>query len=197
MASKLEPDKIPAPARAINAFWREAGPTRWFRRDPDFDEIIRARFLDTCEAALAGQYDTWANEAEGALALLILIDQFRRNLFRGKAHAFAGDAKAREITRAAIARGLDQRVEPHMRQFFYTPLMHGEDLADQDHSVALYATMTKQAPEDALLQSALHHARQHRDIIARFGRFPHRNPALGRKMLPEEQAYLDEGGFSA
>jgi uncharacterized protein (DUF924 family) len=171
----------------ITSFWREAGPKRWFEKDEAFDAEIRTRFEAAHQAAGRGEYDDWIETAEGALALLLMLDQFPRNLYRGSAHAFATDPLARKTARAAIARGHDRAVEPELRQFFYLPFEHSEDLADQDEGVALAEAS---GPEDAKW------ALIHRAIIAHFGRFPHRNRCLGRETTPEEQAFLDGGGFS-
>jgi uncharacterized protein (DUF924 family) len=176
-----------ATAAEVVSFWRAAGPDRWFKKDPAFDEEIRRRFLVSSEAA-AGKLSRWEQTAEGALALLILVDQFPRNMFRNDARAFAGDALARAIAAGAILRGFDAQVPEEMRTFFYVPFEHSEDLADQERGIALY-----KAAGDA---EGLKWAELHADIIRRFGRFPHRNPALGRVTTPEEQAFLDAGGFA-
>lgn len=178
-----------APTSAdVVAFWREAGAERWFKKDAAFDDEIRRRFLTSYEAAAAGKLSLWEQSAEGALALLILLDQFPRNMFRGLPRAFASDALARAVAAGAIVRGFDSQVEPAMRQFFYVPFEHSENLADQERGVALY-----KAAGDA---DGLKWAELHADIIRRFGRFPHRNAALGRVTTPEEQAFLDGGGFA-
>jgi uncharacterized protein (DUF924 family) len=171
----------------ILGFWRGAGPQKWFKKVSAFDDAIRLKFEPTHHAAARGEYDGWAQSAEGSLALLILLDQFPRNLYRGSGHAFATDGKARAIARAAIERGFDREVEPDLRNFFYLPFEHSEDIADQDFSLALCA---EAGDADNLKWAGIH-----RDIIARFGRFPHRNAALGRVTTPQEQAFLDEGGF--
>jgi uncharacterized protein (DUF924 family) len=172
----------------VVGFWRQAGPEKWFKKVPAFDEAIRLKFEPTHHAAARGEYDAWAETPDGALALLILLDQFPRNLYRGSAHQFAADGKARVIARAAIERGFDRQVDPGLRNFFYLPFEHSENLADQDYSVALCA---EAGDADNLKWATLH-----RDIIDRFGRFPHRNACLGRATTPEEQEFLDEGGFS-
>ena len=179
----------PAAASApdIVAFWLQAGRDKWFRRDDAFDADIRARFLATHEAAAEGRLSGWRANAEGTLALLLLLDQFPRNMFRGSARAFATDKLAREIALGALERGFDRAVASALRGFFYLPLMHSEDLADQERCVALY-----HAAQD---DDGLKYAQMHADIIRRFGRFPHRNPVLGRHTAPEEQAFLDGGGF--
>jgi uncharacterized protein (DUF924 family) len=172
----------------VTGFWRQAGPEKWFKKVAAFDDAIRLKFEPTHHAAARGEYDAWAETPEGSLALLILLDQFPRNLYRGSAHQFATDPKARAIARAATERGFDREVDPILRNFFYLPFEHSEDLADQDYGISLVA--------EAGVADDLKWARLHRDIIARFGRFPHRNAALARTTTPEEQEFLDEGGFS-
>ncbi len=178
------------PAEVI-AFWREAGPAKWYAKDQAFDADIRVRFEPAHHAAARGELDSWAADWQGALALLILLDQFSRNLFRGSAHQFATDPLARRITRAALAAGLDRHCPEDLRVFCYLPLEHSEELADQDRCVELC-----QALDTASGSDWSRWARLHRDIIQRFGRFPHRNTALGRKTTDEERAFLDQGGFS-
>ena len=176
----------PSAADVVN-FWREAGPERWFRKDAAFDTLFRERFAAAHGGAANCELAGWQNSAEGALALLILLDQYPRNSFRGTARMFATDALAVAIADAAIASGFDRAVGDDMQRFFYLPFMHSERLSDQDRSVELYG---------ALGGDGLRYAEIHRDAIARFGRFPHRNPLLGRAMTAEEQKYLDEGGFA-
>jgi len=185
---------MPAAAVSIAAphdvlqFWFTAGPDKWFKKDAAFDAEIRARFLAAHEAAAAGRLADWEATADGALALLILLDQFPRNMFRNDARTFATDAEARTIAGRAIARGFDGQVAAERRSFFFLPFMHSEVLADQERAVALY--------REAGNSDGLKWAEQHADIIRRFGRFPHRNKLLGRKTTPEEQAFLDGGGFA-
>ncbi|MFN3687426.1 DUF924 family protein [Salinarimonas sp.] len=179
-------DAIATPHDII-AFWKEAGPERWFAKDEAFDAQITRRFRATWEAAAAGALDDWAAAPDGALALLLVLDQFPRNMFRGTPQVYATDAKALAIARAAIAAGHLRAFEPPMTRFFVLPLTHAEDLAAQDESVAL-----NEALGDA---DGLHWARHHRDIVARFGRFPHRNAILGRDTTPEEAAFLEENAF--
>ncbi len=176
-----------APQDIVN-FWREAGPKAWFTADEEFDRLIRMRFLSIHEAAARCDLSDWELDAGGSLALLILLDQFPRNLFRGSAHAFATDPLALSVARRSLDRGHDRNTEPLMRTFFYLPFMHSERIEDQHVCVSLY-----EALGDA---NSLKFANIHRDIIARFGRFPHRNRVLGRDMSAEEQAFLDGGGFS-
>jgi uncharacterized protein (DUF924 family) len=177
---------LAAPEEIVR-FWREAGPERWYKKDAAFDDEIRRRFLEMHEAAAAGQLKDWENTATGALALLILLDQFPRNMFRGDPRAFATDELARAVTAGALIKGFDGQVAPDMRGFFYLPFQHSENLADQERGEALY-----RAAGDA---DGLKWATIHADIIRKFGRFPHRNAVLGRKMMPEEQKFLDDGGF--
>jgi uncharacterized protein (DUF924 family) len=172
----------------VIAFWREAGREKWFTKDEAFDAAIRKRFPALLESAARGDLATWEETPDGALALVIVLDQFPRNLFRSTPRAFASDAKARAVTARALARGFDRRCEKDLAAFLYMPLVHSEALVDQEHAVALFEALG--SPEN------LRSAREHRDIIARFSRFPHRNVVLGRAMTEEEQVFLDEGGFS-
>ena len=176
----------PSPAEVI-AFWRAAGPEHWFKKDAGFDDDIRRRFLKLHEAASAGKLTDWEASAEGALALLVLLDQFPRNMFRGEARAFASDPLARAIASRAILNGFDGAF-PDLRGFFYLPFEHSEDLADQQRCITLY-----KAAGDA---DGVKWAELHADIIRRFGRFPHRNAVLGRASTAEEQKFLDDGGFA-
>jgi uncharacterized protein (DUF924 family) len=164
-------------------FWRAAGPERWFSAEPDFDRAIHSRFLAVHEAAAAGRLVAWETSQQGALALVLLLDQFPRNMFRGEARAFATDAMARAVADRALGHGFDQTADPAMRPFFYLPFMHSETLADQDRCVRLYETLND--PEN------LRYAREHRDVIEAFGRFPRRNDALGRATTPDERLFLD------
>jgi uncharacterized protein (DUF924 family) len=183
-----DPPAVTAHPNDILGFWTNAGPGRWFRKAYAFDEAIRLKFEPVHHRAARGEYDAWAATAEGALALLILLDQFPRNLFRESAHAFATDPKARAIAAKAIEAGFDREVAPALRGFFYLPFEHSETLADQDYSLALCA---ETGDPDQIKWATIH-----RDIIARFGRFPHRNAALARATTAEEQEFLDEGGFA-
>ncbi|MGA7179876.1 MAG: DUF924 family protein [Thiobacillaceae bacterium] len=172
---------------AIINFWRKAGPKHWFARDAAFDAEFRTRFLSLHEAAAQGKLDDWANDAFGALALLILLDQFPRNAFRDTPRMYATDAQARQVADHAIGSGFDLHAPNDLRLFFYLPFAHAESLADQDRSVEL----TKR-----LGLEYVKHALEHREIIHRFGRFPHRNELLGRTTTVEEEHFLDEGGFA-
>ncbi len=165
----------------------------WFEKNDDFDAAIRENFMADYQAAEAGQLDPMQRTARGALALVILLDQFPRNMFRGEARAFAADAQAREVAGAAIACGFDLALTPVERRFFYLPFEHGENLADQARC-AQY--MREHLPPDAERDASIEYARHHRVIIERFGRFPHRNAALGRTSTAEEIAFLDEPNSS-
>ena len=178
---------VPAEARALVDFWREAGFERWFSRDDAFDAQLRERFLPAHEAAARGERDSWLETPEGALALLILLDQLPRNLFRGTPRMYATDGAALLAAERAIALGHDRRTDPGLQVFFYLPHMHSENLADQERCIVLTAGL-----EDRVTAAA----REHRDIVARFGRFPHRNPILGRDTTPEERRFIEEGGFA-
>jgi uncharacterized protein (DUF924 family) len=177
-----------ATAADVMSLWRSAGPDRWFEKDNAFDDAIRSKFLPAYEAGVRGELAAWANDAEGALSLVIVFDQFPRNMFRAAARAFASDPLARAVADRAIARGFDQATEQTLRQFFYLPFMHSEALADQDRALRLYEALGN--------DDSLKYARIHRDIIVRFGRFPHRNQFLNRPSTPAELEFLKEGGFA-
>jgi uncharacterized protein (DUF924 family) len=172
----------------VLAFWRAAGPDKWFEKDAAFDVEITRRFLDAWHAAVEGKLAEWEQTPEGALALVIVLDQFPRSMFRGHARMYASDPLALAATKRALARSFDQQVPRRDRQFFYLPLEHSENLDDQERSVALAHAYG----DDEFTK----YAEQHADIIRRFGRFPHRNAILGRATTPEEQAFLDGGGFA-
>lgn len=173
----------------VVGFWIEAGPERWFSKDEAFDEACRQRFLTTYEAAARGDLADWELEPRGALALLILLDQLPRNMFRGTRRAYATDPAAVLTAERAIERHFDEAIEPTLRRFFYLPFMHSEELAHQERSVALNEALGE--------KDSIYWARHHRDIIARFGRFPHRNAILGRESTAEEQAFMaEEGAFA-
>ena len=173
-------------AAEVIAFWRHAGYQRWFVRDAAFDAQCRTQFIDAHFAASRRELDGWMADARGALALVLLLDQMPRNIFRGSAHGYATDPLARHYAAGAIDAGFDHEVDPALRIFFYMPFEHSEEMADQQRAVALTTALG-----DA---SFSRYAIAHRDVIARFGRFPHRNAALGRISTPEEQTWLDAGG---
>ena len=174
-------------AKAVVEFWQSAGPKRWFASDAGFDAGFRERFEATHMAAARGEHAQWMDSAEGALALLILLDQFPRNAYRGTAHSYATDGLARQQARRAVASGFDLEVEPSLRMFFYLPFEHSEQLADQEEAMALFAGIG-----DAELMK---YAVLHRDLIVRFGRFPHRNAAHGRESTQDVEDSLANGGF--
>ena len=170
--------------REILEFWfSDQARPRWFVKEPAFDAAIRARFEPTHRAAEAGGLDSWQDSADGALALIVVLDQFPRNMHRGTARMFATDAQARAVARLATQRGFDLTTAPDRRVFFYLPFEHSEILADQELAVAL---MRERIGDARQLDFAL----KHKAIIQRFGRFPHRNEALGRQTTPEEADFL-------
>jgi len=176
-----------ARATEIVAFWRNAGSDRWFSSDEGFDLTFDKRFRDLHFAAARRELEGWLDEPESALALIILLDQFPRNCFRGTAHMYATDPLARHFARQAHEAGHGAAIEPELRLFLHMPFCHSEDLADQDLSVRLSTPLGGEV---------LKAAEEHREIVRRFGRFPHRNALLGRETTPEEAAFLSEGGFS-
>lgn len=178
---------VPAEASQVVAFWRDAGPDKWFLKDDRFDAGFRERFYDMHFAAARRDLDRFAESAEGSLALMVLLDQFPRNCFRGTGHMYATDPLARHFARRALAAGQDMEIEIPTRVFLYLPFSHSETLAD--HAVAV-------EKNKALGGDYLKHAIGHEEIVKRFGRFPHRNRVLGRETTPEEQAFLDGGGFA-
>ncbi|EHK71913.1 hypothetical protein PPL19_09526 [Pseudomonas psychrotolerans L19] len=170
----------------IVSFWCAAGRRQWFNGGPGFDAECRARFADTHLAASRGELDGWAASAEGALALCLLLDQIPRNIFRHSGHAFATDGLALKHARQAIDAGLDQQIEAELRAFFYLPFEHSEALADQQRSLELFEALG--------IEHYRRYAEAHLEVIARYGRFPHRNHALGRHNTLDEQAWLNAGG---
>jgi len=182
----------------IVGFWRHAGPGKWFRKDYRFDEALRLRFEPVHLAAARGEYDRWMETAEGCLALLLLLDQFPRNMYRDTPQAFAFDTLARSWCRQGLLRGDDQALRPIERLFFCLPLEHAEDLADQQQMVALMHALAAQVPaaDAETFAGFVHYAERHLAVIARFGRFPHRNTILGRASTPEEAVFLTQPGSS-
>ena len=177
----------------IVAFWlHDVGERGWYAVDDAVDAEIRARFLASWEAARRGEREFWLNGPRGALAYMILTDQFPRNMFRGDARAFATDERARAGARTAIAHDWDMGIREPERVFFYMPFEHSEEIADQDLSIRYTA---ERMPERGAGYAL--HARAHAEIIRRFGRFPFRNAALGRATTAAEQVFLDAGGYGA
>jgi uncharacterized protein (DUF924 family) len=174
------------PANVVS-FWQEAGRSMWFAKDANFDRRFHERFIRAHEAAMCGELNDWLATPNGALALIILLDQFPRNSFRGTSRMYASDAQAREAADHAIAAGHDRQIWGIIRAFFYMPFCHSEDVTDQERAVGLLRELGEEAARAA---------ERHRDIIRRFGRFPHRNPILGRAMTADEQRFLDNGGFA-
>jgi len=179
-------NRTPPRARDVLRFWEAAGRERWFAKDDGFDRRFGEAFLVDHEAARAGELGSWEASPGGALALTLLLDQFPRNVFRGTPRMYETDARAREVASAAVARGDDRRVPDALAQFFYLPFGHSELLADQERSVELCRRLDAQT---------LEHAEHHRDIVRRFGRFPHRNAILGRASSAAEREYLERGGY--
>lgn len=171
----------------VLTFWREAGPKAWFAKSDAFDASIRTQFESLHHAAARSELTTWESTPDGALALLLLLDQFPRNMYRDSAHAFATDPLARAIADRAIANGFDQTFEKDLRSFFYLPFEHAENASDQARAIALF----KSTGDENLVKWAHLHA----DIITRFGRFPHRNACLGRETTDAEKEFLASGGF--
>lgn len=182
----------------VLAFWFGAGDAvdpRWFNGGAAYDRDIAARFGVALDDALAGRLDDWAADTDGALAMLLLLDQFTRNIHRGTPRAFAGDAQALALARRLVDSGCDRRLPPLRRWFAYMPFEHAEDLAPQDEVVRLFeALLVDAGAHQAAIASALDYARRHRDVIARFGRFPHRNEVLGRASTAAELAFLAQPG---
>ncbi len=178
-------------AEDVLAFWLdEIGPEGWYKQDDDLDAEIRDRFEAAWQAAADGTYSLWLTYPSGALAYIILTDQFSRNMFRGTAKAFSTDAAALAAAKAAIHKGWDFRIDEPARQFFYLPLMHSENLCDQERCVRLLKDRMPETGENNLL-----HARAHREVIRLFGRFPYRNQALERPGSAVEGDYVQAGGY--
>ena len=188
--------KLPERARALLDFWfgpegdpdRESHREIWFKSTPEHDASLRRLFLADHEQAAGGALAAWEEQPESALALVLLLDQVPRNIFRGTPRAYATDALAREVADRAMARGFDRLLPPAWRKFFYMPLHHSESVEDQRRSLDLLAAV----PNDPARAENTRYARRYLDIIERFGRFPHRNACLGRLSTPEELAFLQE-----
>jgi uncharacterized protein (DUF924 family) len=197
-------ENINPTARKILDFWfgdldengqvAEEQRKRWFKKDPEFDQTLIELFGDTHRRAMRDEFEAWADSPRERLALIILLDQFSRNMFRDSANMFAADPKALALAKDGIAKGHDRMVVVGQRSFFYLPLMHSEDLQDQERCVELMGQLsTDQGKED---DSSVRYAIRHRDIIARFGRFPHRNQTLGRESTAAEIEFLKAPGSS-
>ncbi|MFC6338267.1 DUF924 family protein [Pseudomonas sp. CCM 7891] len=180
MANTLSP-------QSVITFWKHAGPARWFKKDEAFDTEFRDTFHAAHFQAARGELEHWMDSPQGALALLLLLDQYPRNAFRGTAHMFATDPLARLYAGRMIDAGMDKQIEASLKPFCYLPLEHSENVEDQQRSLAL---------NQALDANTYRWAKEHADIIERFGRFPHRNGVLARTTTAEERVFLEEGGFS-
>jgi uncharacterized protein (DUF924 family) len=172
----------------VVSFWEAAGEERWFTKDSGFDAALALRFGGALKLARLGAFDSWAETPQGALGLVILLDQVSRNIHRGSPLAFAGDARALRVAKTSVAHGFHQKMPAPEAMWFVMPFEHAEDLECQDRAVALFTSMG--------LLEMVHWADLHKDIIIRFGRFPHRNPILGRTSTPDEIAFLKSGGFA-
>jgi uncharacterized protein (DUF924 family) len=181
---------MPTRTEALAHFWRDAGPEKWYAADPAFDAEIRERFLADWQEARAGGMREGLGSPMGMLGYMILTDQFPRNMFRDQGEAFSTDSLARAVATTGVRRQVDLLIEGPLRQFFYLPFMHAETTFDQDRCVCLF--LARMPGSDNLL-----HARAHREVIRRFGRFPNRNAALGRVNTPAETAFLDAGGYAS
>jgi uncharacterized protein (DUF924 family) len=190
----------PAKAEEVLAFWfgrpGESGYGEyrevWFKKDDAFDEEVRTRFLDLYEQAARGELDAWREEARSCLALIIVLDQFPRNMFRGDPKTYATDERALALARHAREQGFDRELAPFERHFVYMPFMHSEDIEDQRLSVELFDALAQEPGGTDVTE----YARGHAGIVERFGRFPHRNEILGRETTPEEAEFLKEPGSS-
>ncbi len=173
----------------VLTFWfEETQPAQWFQVNPDFDQAVRDRFSDTYDKGQRGILDDWRRDADGCLALCLVLDQFPRNMFRGTSQAFATDAKALVVSKYAVAKGFDQVLPPLKRRFLYLPYEHSEHLGDQRKCVELFEKMKKDDP------LGHEYALKHLKVIELYGRFPHRNKILGRMNTPEEETYLAQAG---
>ncbi|WP_420567522.1 DUF924 family protein [Thalassovita sp.] len=178
-------------ADEVLKFWLDdVGPSGWYAVDDKLDQTIRDKFLVAWQEAKDGAYSLWLTYPSGALAYIILLDQFSRNMFRGSGDAFAMDETALAAAKSAIDHGWDLKIDEPARQFFYLPLMHSENLCDQERCVRLMAERMPGSGESNLL-----HAKAHRHVIRVFGRFPYRNEALARRTTASEQSYIDDGGY--
>jgi len=171
------------PSEILTFWFSDRVKPLWFNSTPEFDAELKENYQDIYAAALSGDLSEWQNSSEGCVALVVILDQFPLNMYRGLAESFDGEAKAREIAKGAISKGIDEQIPDEQKAFLYMPLMHSENLADQDLCVSLF--------EAAGLKENLRFARHHQEIVRRFGRFPHRNKILGRTSSKEELEYLN------
>jgi uncharacterized protein (DUF924 family) len=180
-------NEVPPDAAAVLAFWRDAGPRTWFAKDAAFDKAFTDRFMPLHFAVAAREHDAWLDNAHAGLALVLMLDQFPRNAFRGTAHMYATDPLGRYYARAMLDAGHIKHIEDELKLFVCVPFIHSEDLHDQMYALQLYRKYAAHSMEWAL---------DHHDIIKRFGRFPHRNTQLGRLSTTEERHFLESGGFA-
>ncbi len=179
----------------VLAFWfEEAGPEKWFNKDEGFDEEIRERFSELSHKARDGKLESWVETPRGCLALIVLIDQFSRNIHRNSPLAWSADSHALALTKLAIDKGYDRALGLNERKFVYMPLMHSEVMADQDRCMEVFGKLADEGMENS--ERTMEAAARHREIIERFGRFPHRNDILGRESTPEEIEFLKEPNSS-
>ena len=191
---------MPSRSGEVLEFWfgREGEPEygqfrdEWFRKDPEFDGAVTSRFMGLYEQAASGDLDGWRDEAESCLALVIVLDQFPRNMFRGDGRTHATDGKALDSSTSAIEHALDRELPGFQRMFLYMPFMHSEDVEDQRRSVELFERLAEEAGAPDVVSYAV----AHKEIVERFGRFPHRNAILGRETTPEEAVFLTTEGSS-
>lgn len=185
MAGLVTPPVSPSEVRA---FWfEEVGSMYWFAKNKKLDDTLRSRFLSLHTMAAVGAIDEWSEAPDSALALIIVLDQFSRNLYRENSRSFAQDEKAISIAKQAVSKAWDQKMMPHERMFLYMPFMHAENIADQEQGCLLFKSLD--------LPLSLYSARLHHAVVERFGRFPHRNTYLGRQSTAEELDYLAKGGL--
>jgi uncharacterized protein (DUF924 family) len=191
---------VPSRVREVLNFWfgQEGDPeygqfrNEWFRKDPEFDAGVTRQFADLYEEAAAGDLDRWRDDAESCLALVIVLDQFPRNMFRGDGRTHAEDGRALEASKYAVEHALDRELPTFQRMFLYMPFMHSENVEDQRRSVELFERLAGEAGAPNVVSYAV----AHRDVVERFGRFPHRNEILGRETTPEEAVFLTTEGSS-
>jgi len=179
---------MPVGPEDVLNFWVDAGPKMWWQKDDGFDAEIAQRFGNTHDAAARGELDAWLSKPDAGLALIIVLDQFSRNLFRNDARAFAQDEQCLRMVKSLMSSGHDRKMRHDIGMFCYMPLMHSEDLDDQKECLAQMERLG--------LKDNVKYAVIHLEIIEKFGRFPHRNAVLGRQTTPDEQKFLDDGGFS-
>lgn len=178
----MSANSLPDHEEVLEFWFSDAVKPKWFQSTPDFDRILTERYAQLWESACSGRLAAWSETPRPALALVIVLDQFPLNMFRGKPESFKTEAASREIARQAIANGFHEQLSGEQKAFLYMPFMHSEDLDDQDYAIQLF--------EEAGLHDNVKWARHHRDIVQKFGRFPHRNRILGRESTREERAYL-------